>query len=191
MTSRPVQLVIPARSRRGRILVALLAGAALQTACSQTPSATSSPSLAESVGQPGAVACGPIDLVTPSGARVDLTGTWRGITGIHYVRQVGMCVFWIGLSDYPGDEAGEQWMLTFRGELASDFTLRGEWAWVVRPIRPGLTGPDRGEVTFQLAVSAEGGTETLTLRSFTRSEVGPYRAAGLTYEGPLPVPAPL
>ncbi len=79
-------------------------------------------------------------------------------------------------------------MVTFRGELASDFTLSGEWTWILR--HPNLSGPFRGSVTFEIEPTTVNGEEAMVLRSTTTaSEVeggGPYGAVTLEYAGPLP-----
>lgn len=104
------------------------------------------------------------------------------------MRQVGSCVSWIALSDNPNQEPGAQAMVTFRGEIGSDFTLSGAWMWIVRPLFvPGQMG---GSVTFEIDLATVNGEETLVLRSTTaapeREGGGPYGAETLEYAGPLP-----
>jgi hypothetical protein len=137
---------------------------------------------------PPAAACEPIDLHAPDGTRVDLTGTWRGGPGVHFVRQDGDCVWWVSMSTTPGQERGAEVLVLFRGKLAPDFTLNGEWMSVIRPF--GIPDPRRGSVPFALEfLDPLTGDEALVLRS-QEGIVGPFTAGvTLRYEGPLP-PAP-
>jgi hypothetical protein len=138
--------------------------------------------------------CQPIDLVTAGGHRLDLTGTWRGAVGWHYIRQEGRCVWWVALSDDPNEPPGTQGMVTFRGELASDFTITGEWMSVFRSAF--IADPRHGAVTFEIDIVPGSGGETITLRStlppYEQGGLGPYGGGTeLTYESPLPaVPGP-
>ena len=69
------------------------------------------------------------------------------------VRQVGRCVWWIALSDFPGEAPGAEFTLTFRGDIGSDFILSGEWAFVVRPNSPGAPDrPNEGRSTFTIEI---------------------------------------
>lgn len=155
------------------------------TACTDgsTPSPSASPGPVASTPVSAEAACAPRELRGPSGERIDLTGTWRGGQNVVYVRQVGSCVWWISLSDYPGQEPGAQAMVVFRGDLSPDFTLHGEWMSVVRP--PGISDQRHGIVVFEIEAEAV----PLVLRS--TSEVGPYQFTTLTYAGPLPGSAPI
>lgn len=159
-------------------------GIACRSSVPMSPSPASSGAPAGQASPPTMAACAPIDLRLPSGAQLDLTGTWQGARSVTFVRQVGSCVSWISLSDNPNQELGAWTMATFRGEVGSDFTLSGAWMWIVRPATLG--GPMGGSVTFEIDVA----TETLALRSTTTTIQaeggGPYGAATLEYAGPLP-----
>lgn len=96
-------------------------------------------------------------------------------------------MWWIALSDFPGQEVGAQVMVMFRGALSSDFTLRGEWMSVVRP--PFSSDPRHGIVVFEIEFETAAGSETLVLRG--TSDFGPYQAVTLTHVGPLPPSAPV
>ena len=104
------------------------------------------------------------------------------------MRQVGSCVSWIALSNNPNQELGAWAMVTFRGEIGSDFTLSGAWTWIVRPL--GVPGQMGGSVTFEIELATVNGEETLVLRSTTTAPQGggggPYGAATLERAGPLP-----
>jgi hypothetical protein len=89
------------------------------------------------------------------------------------------------MSTTPGQERGAEILVLFRGELAQDFTLSGEWMSVVRPF--GISDPRHGSVTFALDfLDPLTGDEALVLTS-QDALVGPF-SAGVTlrYEGPLP-----
>jgi hypothetical protein len=158
-----------------------------------SPSATVTPSTQASA--PAAAACPPIALRLPSGESLDLTGTWRGAQSVVFARQEGSCVWWIALSDFPGQERGSQFMFMFRGEIGTDFMLTGEWIVVVRPGGiGGIAGRRHGSVTFEIDTETLDGEDTVVLRSTTvagESGAGPYGSVTLEYVGPLPASQPL
>lgn len=172
------------KSRRFAVLLVLtvvLAGCGLASPITPTFPESAVPG---SLSPPGAAdACEPIDLITPTGSRLDLSGTWSGPIGVHYVRQVGSCVWWILLGT---DREGTHPAIVFRGELASDFTITGEWMVVMRPTY--IAEPLNGDVTFDIELGSDG--ETIRLVShdpgIEQGGVGPYAGSTLTYEGPLP-----
>jgi len=155
---------------------------------SSSPGSASPGAPAAQASAPAAAACAPVDLRLPSGEELDLTGTWQGARSVTFVRQVGSCVSWISLSDNPNQELGAWAMVTFRGQIASDFTLSGEWTWIVRPLN--ISGPLGESVTFEIDLATVNGQETLVLRSTTTASQGqgggPYGAVTLEYAGPLP-----
>lgn len=166
----------------------LVAMAMLVVGCTLASVPSTAPSAEPASASPGETVrgCQPIDLRLPSGERIDLTGTWHGAQSVVFIRQEGSCVWWIALSDYPGHELGAQYMVTFRGDLAFDFTLSGEWMYVV-PL-PGISDQRHGFVRFDVAIETVAGEETLVLRSTTTAEQGggPYGSVTLDYIGPLP-----
>jgi hypothetical protein len=102
-------------------------------------------------------------------------------------------VWWIAFSDIPGLPAGSAYSITFHGQIRQDFTLVGEWAFVVRPTMPG-TPPSRMErITLTIDVDATGGEEALILRGpgGGPDTGGPvvdfYDAITMERVGPLPV----
>ena len=117
-----------ARGVRAQIALTLFAFGWLSGCAS--PSSTSAPSAATEPPPPGA--CAPLDLRTPAGDTVQLTGRWRSPDhGIYYLRQSGSCVWFTGLSgdpDAPGIPAGGDWTNSFFGTLASNFMIHGSWA---------------------------------------------------------------
>jgi len=97
--------------------------------------------------------CLPIDLILPSGERLDLTGTWVGGSTIHHVRQAGDCVWWVGISDLPSEAPGESWLNSFQGHLTSDFTLSGIWADVYTVVSGSL---HEGRTTYRIVIGVDG-----------------------------------
>lgn len=174
---------------------ALLVGALLAACTPTIPAAPPGPSaLASATGDEGiASTCSPIELRTPSGSRVDLTGTWRGRGAVHHIRQSGSCVWWIALSDIPGLPPGSAYSITFHGQVRPAFTLVGEWAFVVRPIMPGTPPSGMQPITLSIDVAASGGEEEIVLRGpgGGPDTGGPvvdfYDAITMERVGPLPV----
>ena len=175
--------------------IALWIGGMVLVGCTATSSsAGSDSSIAGSpMGSPASTNCAPIELRTPGGSRVDLTGTWRGRGAVHYVRQLGTCVWWIALSDIPGEPAGSAFSVSFHGQVRQDFTVVGEWAFVVRPVIPGTPANALQPVTLTIEVDASGGEEALILLGpgggidTGGPVVGFYDAITMERVGPLPV----
>lgn len=186
--SQPQPAVV--RTRRLSLCVAgfLLVGCTAYSSAGPDTSADGSAPVS-----PVSSTCSPIELRTPGGSRVDLTGTWRGRSAVHYVRQSGSCVWWIALSDIPGEPAGSAHSITFHGQIRQDFTLVGEWAFVVRPIMPGTPPSAMEPVTFSIEVDGVGGQEAVIIQGpgAGPNTGGPvadfYAAITLERVGPLPV----
>ena len=132
--------------------------------------------------------CSPIDLRSPTGERIDLTGTWEGGIFVHHVRQVLDCVWWIGYARWPGTEPGELATLTFFGHVASDFTLSGTWTTIVRPSSPAAyyDGPQEGQVSFTIRLDPDTGMATALTRVGAGSTHAGYPADEMRLVGPLP-----
>lgn len=129
-------------------------------ACTTTgdpPDASASPTASAEAGYAG---CLPIDLRLPSGNPLDLTGTWVGGSTIHHLRQVGDCVWWVGISDLPGEAPGASWMNSFQGHLSSDFTLSGIWADVYTDRSGSL---HEGRTTYLIQLTSEDGADSIVL----------------------------
>lgn len=172
------------------LAVALLGLAACNLgspAQSIAPALTPSPSPASEQ-----VDCDEPNLLSPQGTRVDLTGTWAGGTTLFYVRQVGQCVWWIGLSNWPGQSPGAFFSSTFAGRLGvegPDYVLRGEWASIIRPSSGMAYNPPYERlIAFELVFETVTGAETIVLRGLRPSELAPtdWYARDLTRTGPLP-----
>jgi hypothetical protein len=106
--------------------------------------------------------CPGINLRTPQGSRIDLSGAWEGEGGLYHISQHGSCVWWVA-EDGP-HSLGADWLAAFHGQLAPDFTLRGEWAFAY--IAHVVDRPT-GEIVYQIDVAADGGTVTLRALSLT------------------------
>jgi hypothetical protein len=158
-----------------------LLGILALTACaSGAPDASAQASVTASTSgdQPAATVCNPIELETPSGMRLDLTGTWGGGSTIHYIRQIGDCVWWEAVSNLPGAPLGAHWRNAFHGSLAPDFTVSGDWAELYNDSSFRQGGPENGWVQLQIVIETVGGEETITLvRGATRGD--PYRPESL------------
>jgi hypothetical protein len=154
-----------------------LVGFLALTACASGSPAASVPGSApaSAIGdQPSATVCRPIELETPSGQRLDLTGTWGGGSTIHYIRQIGSCVWWEAVSNLPGAPLGSHWRNAFHGSVAPDFTVSGDWAELYNDSSFRQGGPESGWVQLQIVIETVGGEEVISLvRGATMGD--PYR----------------
>lgn len=177
--------------RRASVLTAMLVVALGLASCSPGSPGVGDASLSPAPSNTARfVECEELTLLTPQGNRIDLTGTWTGRGALHYVRQLGSCVWWIALSDIPGQPAGSAHSITFHGRLRPDFTLVGEWAFVVRPTLPGTPPSAMELITLTIEVDDAGGEEAIILRGpGFGGTFGPgfYDQITLTRVGPLPI----
>lgn len=89
--------------------------------------------------------CPPVVIRDASGNTIDLTGTWSGNDkGRYELRQVNSCLTWVGLSDFPDQSVGDTWITTFRGQIAADRTITGEFL--------DVSGGNPGSGTFKLRI---------------------------------------
>lgn len=127
----------------------------------------------ETVGSPGALSstipsssvpaseCPAVDLRSPDGMVVNLTGVWS-FNGIWAVTQTGSCVAIEGVSDWPGEENGSRWRAIFSGNLRSDLTIVGRWTWTYTRDAPrNGTYQQTLFVLFEEGVAAIGSPATL------------------------------
>jgi hypothetical protein len=140
-------------------IVAAVIGLAWLVGCT-----AASPSASAPVGSqplPEEVRCQAVNLLTPKGERIDLTGTWRGHDrGTYFIRQSGSCVWWVGLSNDTGGLQGPtpDWTRAFFGTLSSTFQLRGSYADV-----PWGSGFGYGPLEWLLYIDEVDGVEAVTL----------------------------
>jgi len=136
--------------------------------------------------------CEEPNLLSPQGNRVDLTGTWSSASTLFYVRQSRECVWWIGLSNWPGQSPGDFFSHTFAGRLGVEgaaYVVRGEWASIIRPSSGmGYSPPFERLLAFEVVFETIGGAETIVLREMTTSVLATtdWYAGNLTRTGPLP-----
>jgi hypothetical protein len=107
---------------------------------------------------------------------------------VHYLRQVGRCVWASALSDYPEEEApGSYWTMVFTGRIGTDFILRGEWAYIVSPagiVAP--TGFTSREGFGSLRIVSPAGQPHATELRVVAGTYAEYENVTLEYVGPLP-----
>jgi len=181
--------------RVGLVVMCMLALVACSSPAVATPSATHSP-----VPSPEAAAldCSGGDMRTPSGDLLDLSGTWEGGSTTFYLRQMNRCVWWMGLSAFPNQRAGDCFTNTYDGRLGDDFFLRGEWASIVigGGECSGTTQDEstEGFVTLWLDFDCDGCGNIPVIRDpwyETSSAPSPYfYTSELRWIGPLPASQP-
>jgi hypothetical protein len=89
--------------------------------------------------------CAPIELLGPDGRAIDISGAWSANDGgVYYIKQIDSCVWWSGLSDFEGQEAGDEWVMAFRGTLDSSGILHGVFVDVKG------TNPGTGTMTIRV-----------------------------------------
>jgi hypothetical protein len=155
------------RRRAGLAFVAvLIASCSLTAPTASLPPGASVP--------PGANECSPVDLRAPSGTRVELTGRWRSSDeGVYDIHQRGSCLYWMGMSHFPGFEPGEHFVNVFIGTVRNDFTIVGRWGDV--PFNPNLTTDELfyGSLTLLIDFDESGDVEHPILR-VTGGNFGPW-----------------
>ena len=127
--------------------------------------------------------CSTLDLRTPSGESIDLTGTWvtefwSPRAGTYYLQQIGNCLWWAGgfplATDDPTFGPTGNWITVFRGVIRNDLTIVGNWTDVHRecttatvlvcygpPSRPGTGG------TITLLIDTDGDATRLVYQEGT------------------------
>jgi hypothetical protein len=174
-------------------VASLIATLAVLVACqsSGAPAQSASVSPGPEGTSVAAVDCEPIDLRTPTGDRVDLTGTWEGGVMVHHIRQEDECVWWIAYSTWPGTDLGEIGNLVFLGKLAPDFTLSGRFTPIVMSDQADIYGlPQQGRTLKFTVEFDEAGQPTRLVRDAPLQTDPPLQYFDeLTFVGPLPEPA--
>jgi hypothetical protein len=154
--------------RLRRLFLVAVLGATL-TACGGAPQAS------------GDAACPPVQRSGPDGQPVDLSGAWSGNDGgLYYIKQIGTCVWWSGLSDFEGQYPGQEWIMAFRGTMNDDGVIYGDFVDVKS------SNPGNGTITIEARIDDVNGQGVIQL----------YRTAatgheiGVTFWQPAPEPAP-
>lgn len=153
-----VSLDVAATRRIGILALTILMTPVLAGCAAGAASPTTGSSAAGQAGSEDS--CPAVDIRTPNGAAITLTGTWLGDDeGYWQVYQQGNCVWWMGY--------GHQYQTTMRGTVMPDFTISVEFARVgVFPLGapPGkgtsLTG--HGKATLKIDLTK--GSAPLTVR---------------------------
>ena len=148
-------------------LPALIAVALLLVSCSP-PAASPSPSSAGTSAEPSAAVsgfpstCHDLDLRSPNGDEVDLSGTWLGNEDAYWLfTQVGDCVWATALDNYTTpNNPDAYWQIYLRGTLRSDFTIAVEYAYSSLGT---ILGPHYGHAVLAIAFGADGSTDSMTL----------------------------
>jgi hypothetical protein len=164
----PIRTVFTlASTMRARVAVVVVSLAWLSACTGASPSATpggSGNALPQS-------ACPAIDLKTPAGDDLNLTGRWRGRDGAtYYLRQSASCLWITGFSadtGSPGGEGATDYTNAFFGHLAADFTFSGFWADMPWGREVGV-----GTVTWQVDFADVGGISAVTLSVVEASNGG-------------------
>lgn len=105
--------------------------------------------------QPGTdTACPSVQVSGPDQLPLDLSGAWSGNDdGVYYIKQIGTCIWWTGLSNFDGQYPGEEWIMTFRGDMNSDGMINGDFVDVKS------TNPGSGTITIEARIDpGEGGS---------------------------------
>ncbi len=146
------------------IRLALIGTLAVAAGCSTaSPSASVSSQVPAASDQAPDTACSPIDLGSPGGNPLDLTGFWRANDlGYYNMYQQDSCLHWLGQSQNAGEVRGESWTNVFIGSIESDFTVTGRWGDV--PYAEILTGNDAGSVTMAIEFGGSGAAESPFLK---------------------------
>jgi hypothetical protein len=117
-----------------------------------------SPSPADVPGDDVSELCPEVDLRTPDGERLALTGTWRGDDfGEYYLAQRESCLHWLGMSSAlaefgsdSGAQAGDLWTEVFVGQIGSDFRVHGEFSEVPYRIDDASWEPYSAELVLSV-----------------------------------------
>jgi hypothetical protein len=111
---------------RGRPAAGIAAILVLSACASPSPSPDGVPPPASD--QPAAQECPDLGLLNPSGSAVDLTGAWRANDfGLYNLYQDSSCLYWLGMSQYPGSASGEGWTNVLYAKIQTDYSIAGHW----------------------------------------------------------------
>lgn len=151
------------------LALALTALTASIAACGGSPQAS------------GDAGCPPVQRSGPDGQPVDLSGAWSGNDGgVYYIKQIGTCIWWSGLSNFDGQYPGEEWIMTYRGTMNEDGVISGDFVDVKS------TNPGSGTITLEARIDQVNGEGVIQL----------YRTAstghdiGVTFWQPVADPTP-
>jgi hypothetical protein len=139
---------------------------ALALAACAGGSGTPAPTAGRSDAPIPAADCPALDLLSPAGEAVDLTGRWRAghDAATYYLRQVGSCLWITGFSSDAGTPSEGPtgrplYSNAFFGHLQPDFTFDGWWA-----DTPWGQESGAGTVTWEVEFAEVDGQTSVTLR---------------------------
>lgn len=157
-----------------RIRLLLVAGAVVATlgACSGTPQPS------------GATDCPPVQVSGPDGQPLDLSGAWSGNdNGLYYIKQIGSCVWWSGVSNFDGQYPGQEWIMAFRGTITSseaNAVINGDFV--------DVKSSNPGSGTITIDVRNDAGTVNLYRTAATGHAIGVTFWQRTTDPAPTQVP---
>ena len=129
----------------------------------------------------GDAGCPPVQRSGPDGLPVDLSGTWSGNDGgLYYIKQIGTCVWWSGVSNFEGQYPGQEWIMTFRGTMNEDGVIAGDFVDVKS------TNPGSGTITLEARIDQVNGAGVIQL--YRTASTG--HQIGVTFWQPVAEPAP-
>ncbi len=119
----------------------------------------------------GDTGCPPVQVSGPDAQPLDLSGPWSGNDGgLYYVKQIGSCVWWSGLSNFvdQGQYPGQEWIMTFKGTMNSDGQITGDFVDVKS------TNPGSGTMTIEARIDQVNGAGVVQLyrTAATGHEIG-------------------
>jgi hypothetical protein len=102
--------------------------------------------------------CPPVQVSGPDGQPLDLSGPWSGNDGgLYYIKQLGNCVWWSGLSNFDGQYPGQEWIMTFKGTMNADGQIQGDFVDVKS------TNPGSGTITIEARIDQVNGSAVVQL----------------------------
>ena len=129
----------------------------------------------------GDAGCPPVQRSGPDGQPVDISGTWSGNDGgVYYIKQIGTCVWWSGLSNFDGQYPGQEWVMTYRGTMNEDGVISGDFVDVKS------TNPGSGTITIEARIDQVNGQGVIQL--YRTASTG--HAIGVTFWQPMADPTP-
>ena len=118
-----------------------------------------------SCGGQSSAQCERVDLKDEGGKAIDLSGDWSANDqGAYSLKQIESCLWWVGLSDFPGEDPGDTWANVFRGRISSDRKITGEFT-DVRTV-------DKTTGTLTLRIETTDGQLVLRRESLTGPSFG-------------------
>lgn len=129
----------------------------------------------------GDASCPPVQRSGPDGQPIDLSGAWSGNDGgVYYIKQIGTCIWWSGLSNFEGQFPGQEWIMTYRGTMNDDGVINGDFVDVKS------TNPGSGTITLEARIDQVNGQGVIQL--YRTASTG--HEIGVTFWQPVADPTP-